>query len=95
VAQDPNNIEALTNLSLALKAAGRAEEARETLQRALGISGRYAPAHYNLALLYEERGELQRAIDHYEQFVTMAGPDNATLSVEVRTRVQALRAKLR
>jgi len=95
VAQEPNNIEALTNLSLALKAAGRAEEARETLQRALGISGRYAPAHYNLALLYEERGELQRAIDHYEQFVTMAGPDNATLSVEVRTRVQALRAKLR
>lgn len=94
VAQDPKNVEVLTNLSLALKAAGRAEEARETLQRVLGINGRYAQAHYNLALLYEERGEFQRAIDHFEQFLANAGPDSAALTVEVRARVQALRARL-
>jgi len=95
VAQDPKNVEALTNLSLALKAAGRAAEARETLQRALGIKPRYAQAHYNLALLYDESGELLRAIEHYEQFLTNAGPESAALTVEVRTRVQALKAKLR
>ena len=94
VAQDPKNVEALTNLSLALKASGRAEEARETLQRALSINGRYAQAHYNLALLYDERGELQRAIDHYEQFLATSGPDSASLTVEVRARVQTLRGKL-
>jgi Tfp pilus assembly protein PilF len=95
VAQNPKNVEALTNLSLALKATGRVAEARETLQRALGINGRYAQAHYNLALIYDESGELQRAIDHYEQFLTNPGPESTALTVEVRTRVQALRAKLR
>jgi tetratricopeptide (TPR) repeat protein len=64
------------------------------LQRALGINGRYAQAHYNLALLYDESGELLRAIEHYEQFLTNAGPESAALTVEVRTRVQALRARL-
>ena len=94
MAQDARNVEALTNLALALKAAGRAEEARESLQRVLTINGRYAQAHYNLALLYEERGEWQRAIEHFEQFLTNAGSESAALSVEVRTRVQSLRARL-
>jgi Tfp pilus assembly protein PilF len=94
VAQDPKSVEALTNLSLALRAAGRAEEARETLQRVLTINGRYAQAHYNLALIYEERGELQRAIDHYEQFLANTGSEGATLSADVRARVQSLRARL-
>jgi Tfp pilus assembly protein PilF len=94
VARDSRNVEALTNLSLALKAAGRPEEARETLQRVLTLNGRYAQAHYNLALIYEERGEFQRAVDHYEQFLANAGSENASLSVDVRARVHALRSKL-
>ena len=94
VSRDPRNVDALTNLALALKAAGRAEEARESLQRVLTINGRYAQAHYNLALLYEERGEWQRAIEHFEQFLVNAGSENAALTVEVRTRVQALRTRL-
>jgi Tfp pilus assembly protein PilF len=94
VARDARNIEALTNLALAQKAAGRAEEARELLLRVLTINGRYAQAHYNLALVYEERGEWQRAIEHFEQFLSNAGSDSAALTVDVRTRVQALRAKL-
>jgi Tfp pilus assembly protein PilF len=94
VARDARNIEALTNLALAFKAAGRTEEAREMLQRVLTINGRYAQAHYNLALLYEERAEWQRAIEHFEQFLANAGPESAALTVDVRTRVQALRSKL-
>jgi Tfp pilus assembly protein PilF len=94
VARDARNVEALTNLALALKAAGRAEEARETLQRALTINGRYAQAHYNLALIYEERAEWQRAIEHFEQFLANAGSESAALTVDVRTRVQTLRARL-
>ena len=94
VARDARNVEALTNLALAQKAAGRAEEARELLQRVLTINGRYAQAHYNLALVYEERAEWQRAIEHFEQFLSNAGPESAALTVDVRTRVQTLRAKL-
>jgi Tfp pilus assembly protein PilF len=94
IARDSRNVEALTNLSLALKAAGRPEEARETLQHVLTLNGRYAQAHYNLALIYEERGESQRAVEHYEQFLANAGSENASLSVDVRARVQVLRARL-
>ncbi len=94
VSRDPRNVDALTNLALALKAAGRAEEAREMLQRVLTINGRYPQAHYNLALIYEERGEWQRAIEHFEQFLANAGAESAALTVDVRSRVQALRVKL-
>ena len=58
------------------------------------MNGRYPQAHYNLALLYEERGEWQRAIEHFEQFLVHAGPESAALTVEVRARVQTLRTKL-
>ena len=58
------------------------------------MNNRYPQAHYNLALLYEESGEWQRAIQHYEQFLTHTGSENAALTVEVRARVQTLRTKL-
>jgi tetratricopeptide (TPR) repeat protein len=94
VSQDPKNVEALTNLATAQKAGGLIEGARETLMRTIGLNNRYAPAHYNLALLYEESGDLVRAIQHYEQFLALAGSDSAALAKDVRTRAQTLRAKI-
>ena len=55
---DPTNVESLVNLVLALKGAGRVEKARETLLQALTMNGYSAPGHYNLALLYEETGDI-------------------------------------
>jgi tetratricopeptide (TPR) repeat protein len=60
----------------------------------LTINGRHPQAHYNLALIYEERAEWQRAIEHFEQFLASAGADSASLSADVRARIQTLRAKL-
>lgn len=94
VARDPRNLEALSNLGTAVKALGRPDEAREVLQRAIAIQATYAPAHYNLALICEESGDLVRAIQHYESFLSSAGPDNAALASDVRARVQQLKAKL-
>jgi len=94
VAQDGRNVESLTNLALALRASGHLDEARVQLQRALAVNNRYANAHYNLGLVLEETGELSRAIDHYEQFLSMAEADTAQLAIEVRGRVQVLRAKI-
>ena len=37
---------------------------------------------------------LVRAIQHYETFLSVSGADNAVLGVEVRARVQTLKAKL-
>jgi DNA-binding SARP family transcriptional activator len=65
------------------------------LQRAISLNAKYAPAHYNLALIYEESGDLVRAIQHYESFLSAAGADSAALGVDVRTRVQTLKTKLR
>jgi hypothetical protein len=53
-----------------------------------------ANAHYNLALVLEESGEISRAIDHYEQFLSFGGADTATLATDVRNRIQLLRSKL-
>lgn len=94
VARDAKNIEALTNLALGLKSSDRSDEAREMLLRALGINGKYAPAHHNLALIYEETGDLVRAIEHYEQYLALAGAENAALTSEIRGRVQTLQSKL-
>lgn len=94
VARDSRNIEALTNLGTAVKALGHLDEAREVLQRAIAIQGTYGPAHYNLALIYDESGDLVRAIQHYESFLSSAGPDHVALASEVRARVQQLKAKL-
>jgi tetratricopeptide (TPR) repeat protein len=63
--------------------------------RALTINGRYPQAHYNLALIYEERTEWQRAIEHFEQFLANAGAESAALTMDVRARVQTLRLKLK
>jgi Flp pilus assembly protein TadD len=94
VAQDSRNIEGLSNLALSLKASGRLEEAREVIQRSISLDAKYPPAHYNLALICEESGDLVRAIQHYESFLAAAGAENATLSGEVRARMQVLRDKL-
>ncbi len=94
-ATDPRNVEVLTNLALAQKSNGGAEEARETLQRALSIDNRYAAAHYNLALILEENGEISRAIEHYEKFLASSGAEHASLTGEVRARIQVLKAKTR
>jgi Flp pilus assembly protein TadD len=94
VARDPKSVEALTNLAIAQRAGGQAEQARETLMRTIGLNNRYAPAHYNLALVCEESGDLVRAVQHYDQFLALAGSDNAALALEVRSRVQTLRAKI-
>ncbi len=94
VAQEPRNVEGLSNLALGLKSASRLEEAREVLLRTLSLSAKYPPAHYNLALIYEETGDLMRAIQHYETFLSASGADNATLAADVRARVSTLKAKL-
>jgi Tfp pilus assembly protein PilF len=63
----------------------------ELLVRATAADPRSAPAHYNLAVLYEQTGEIDRAVDHYRAFLQYAGPQYATRVPEVRSRLDALR----
>ena len=95
LAQDPSHVDALVNLALAEKAAARPEQAKETLLRALVIDRRSAPAHYNLAVLFEATGEAARAVEHYRAFLEHAGTGFADRAPEVRARLDVLSRGLR
>ena len=54
-----------------------------------------APSHYNLARLYEEAGEISRAIDHFTAFLEYGRVEYAPLAIQVRDRVADLADQLR
>lgn len=90
LAVDPRNVDAVINLGLALKAAHQADQAKATLLRAIGMSPRDGAAHYNLAVIYDETGDLARALEHYQTFLDTAGPGHAAHVPQVRARIAAL-----
>ncbi len=51
---------------------GEAQEAREAYRKALAVRSDDAIAHYNLAVLLFETGELDRALTHFEQSATLS-----------------------
>lgn len=74
---DPRSDAARGNLAEAYRAAGDRERARREFEAVLKRNPNYAPAHYGLALLYEdERADRPRAIDHYRRYLALA-PDAA------------------
>lgn len=46
---------------------GKNDSARYALEQALVIDSSYAPAHFNLALLYEDEGDFDKALYHARQ----------------------------
>jgi len=91
---EPRSADLLVNMALVEKADQHAEQAVELLIRALGVSPGHAAAHYNLAVLYEERDSLALAFDHYTAFLKYAGPEHGTLLADVQRRVRAIEPRL-
>jgi tetratricopeptide (TPR) repeat protein len=87
-------VDAAVNIALVEKAAGRPERAKEALLRALALDPGNAPAHFNLAALYEQTGDGARALEHYRAFLQHAGSEHATRTDDARARIDAL-ARLR
>jgi tetratricopeptide (TPR) repeat protein len=56
------------NLGVLLEESGRADEAIGTYERALRADPQLAEAHYNLARLFEERGDQTSAIRHFNGY---------------------------
>lgn len=54
---------------------GRIDSARYAFERALATDSLYAPAHFNLALLYEDEGELQEALRHARRALSLSPTD--------------------
>ena len=72
---------------------GRFAEAEQAYRSALASDPHYALAHYNLGLLYElYQQRHQLAVEHYEQYVALAGDKQA--AAEVGKWIADLRRRL-
>jgi Tfp pilus assembly protein PilF len=91
---EPRNGDLLVNMALVEKADKHPEQAMELLVRAVGTLPGHAVAHYNLGALYEERGSLALAYDHYNTFLKYAGPEHGDRLTDVQRRVRLLEPKL-
>ena len=87
---DPQDVEALVNMALARHAAGRPAEARDLLRQAVAIDRSQSGAHYNLALVADETGDVATAIEHYRAFLRLGGVTHGELAAQVRARLAAL-----
>ncbi|MEX2273910.1 MAG: tetratricopeptide repeat protein [Vicinamibacterales bacterium] len=89
----PESVDARVNLALALSKLKQPGAAQEMLMSALGLDPKHAAAHYNLGLLYEEEGEVGKALDHYRAFLKYAGPEHSAIAEEVTRRIATLEKK--
>jgi tetratricopeptide (TPR) repeat protein len=89
LAQDPRSVDALVNLAL-VEREQSPERAKERLLQALGIAPRNPWAHYNLAVVFDQSGEVARAVEHYRSFLEYAGPEVSARAPDVRARLDAL-----
>jgi tetratricopeptide (TPR) repeat protein len=73
--RDPKNVDALTHLGLIVGLGGHADQALETLDRALAIDPNYPPALlYRGQILMESKRDPRSAIASWEKFVIVAPP---------------------
>jgi len=75
------------------RAQKRLHEAREILEKALGVNPYFSETHYNLALVLEEIGEIEKARLHYRKFAETAGEENSQLAERVRAHLQKMAGK--
>jgi Flp pilus assembly protein TadD len=94
MAMEPRNVDLLVNMALVEKADGHRDQAVELLVKAIGLQPTHGIAHYNAAVLYEERGSLALAYDHYEAFLKYGGPEHGLLLSSVQRRLVDLKPRL-
>ena len=90
LAVDSRNVDLLVNLALVENSTQHQERAMELLLRAVGDRPMHAAAHYNLALLYDQREAFALAYDHYVDFLAYAGPEYQSVLPDVRHRLETL-----
>lgn len=75
LAARPQSVALRNNLGETYRAAGQAQNARREFEAILKTQPGYAPAHYGLALLYDDQlADRDRAIEHYRRYLALA-PD--------------------
>ncbi len=87
--RNPDNAIAGNELGIVLRKLGKFVEAEAAYQKAIAARADYASAHLNLGILYDlYLDEPQKALDQYQQYLSIAG-DNKQVSgwmIELRKR---------
>jgi hypothetical protein len=80
--------------SASAQSAEDAEQTIERLVREVGDTPENAVAHYNLAVLYEERGSWALAYDHYNAFLRHAGLEDRALLTDAQRRLRLIESRI-
>jgi tetratricopeptide (TPR) repeat protein len=86
--RDARNVDALTHMALIVSIGGHADTAIETLDKALAIDPKYAPAYlYRGQVLYEQKQDYAGAVKSWERFLTLVpkGEDHDRVVALVET----------
>ncbi len=84
---EPLTHEYQLNLALTLKALGQTDKADAEIQRIATEAPNLAPARYQLGLIYEERGQLQKALREYLQAIANDGNEVSYLKRAARAHI--------
>jgi len=84
VAADPDFHPAWYNLALVRQAQGETYAALRALRRTVALKRGHAAAHFELGLLYEKRGQIEQALDHYTRAFRF---NRALLDVRVNPKI--------
>ena len=90
---DPVNPVLRISLGGVYYALGRYDDAIKTFELAVIAKPDYANAHYNLAIAYREKGEIQKAIDQMKTVLSLVKKDSADYNL-AKKELEALEAKL-
>jgi len=85
---DPTNARAHYNRGLALRRAGREEEAAGAYRASITLDPSFPDAHHNLGFLLEREGRTAEALEHYAD--ALASDPRFALSLEHGARILAL-----
>jgi tetratricopeptide (TPR) repeat protein len=90
---DPLNVNLRIALGGIYYALGRYDEAIQTFQTAVLSKPDLANAHYNLAITYREKGEIQKAIDQMNVVLSLVSKDSKDYEV-AQAELENLQKKL-
>jgi len=91
---EPRSADVIVNLALVEHADRHRDEAIALLTGAIGYQPTHAMAHYNAAVLYDEKNAFALAYDHYTQFLKYASPEQGELLSAVQQRLLILTPNL-
>jgi len=93
LAVEPNNLEAQFGLANSLKEQGKLDEAIPEYDKAISINDQDPRAYGQLGLIFEQKKEVSKALDHFKQYLARA-PRGQDFDV-VSQRVKNLEAQVK